>query len=91
MDGKDNSIDGSSSHEGNTSNTTTGSRQRNEARMDRIKAKAKKSAKKNLQVTTDDFDPQVLAEMLGLPVSVFFADQGSQSGETQGSTSTNDN
>jgi hypothetical protein len=58
--------------------------------MDRIKTKAKKSATKNLQVTADDFDPQVLAEMLGLPVSVFFADQGSQSGESQDSTSSTD-
>lgn len=54
-----------------------GEKEKQEERMNRIKAKAKKSATKSLEkVTADDFDPQVIADMLGLPVSVFYDGQG---------------
>ncbi|KAG7365877.1 hypothetical protein IV203_028547 [Nitzschia inconspicua] len=68
----------------------TSNRQRmikDRSRMDRIKAKAKESARKDLQLNADDFDPQVLAEMLGLPVSVFYGDgKGSNAGGIKASS-----
>lgn len=51
------------------------------ARMDRIKAQAKKTTTKDLKVTADDFDPSVIVDMLGLPFLVFFDGDEQASGD----------
>ncbi|KAG7351780.1 hypothetical protein IV203_007828 [Nitzschia inconspicua] len=71
-----NEFDCENNIDGPTSNNDVLSQRKikDRSRMDRIKAKAKESAIKDLQLNADDFDPQVLADMLGLPVSVFYGD-----------------
>jgi hypothetical protein len=53
-------------------------REKNTIRMERLKAKAAKTASKDLNVSIGDMDVNFLAEMLGIPASAFVTDSATK-------------